>query len=504
MKKILALFCVFAMFFTVCGCSTTSVETTVLSTADGENNNADNTAVTDGDNNAAGTQNGGSDGDSSSGKNSGSNSVIDNPLDVDLKGATVIVYDARDIFKVDSTASKTEQAMGKILEKIKKELNCKLEVKSVDLDKLISLTSTSAASGKAIGGIITVSLYESGRYISNNLVADLCKVSSLDISKDYMNRADVIDSTGFGNGKYGIGIDVPTRIFCTFYNKRILKELGYNENYLYDLVDSGKWTFSEYRKLAKEATKDLDGKSGMSEKDQWGQSVQDGSSGMAPNIVASMGIKKINLVNGELKLNMTDSKIMEALNLSREILTNDGTAWSASGDEAVSFFATGKSLFLYAYGTKASGLTKMKDEFGLLPSPKVDGAKDYTTVVDGNVAVMMIPAGLSAKDQYNAGAVIQAYNYLYENDVVSATKKEYVNRYFCDEKSGENWLLAGKQVTSEPNQCYSRISETILAGTERVFWDYIGKGTSPSAAIESTKVSTQKALDELNQKIKDK
>ena len=115
----------------------------------------------------------------------------------------------------------------------------------------------------------------------------------------------------------------------------------------------------------------------------------------------------------------------------------------------------------------------------------------------------MIPAGLSAKDQYNAGAVIQAYNYLYSS-VLETQKKEYVNRYFCDDESGENWLLAVNAAITEPTHCYSRVSETVLSGTERVFWNYIEKGDSPVTAIESTKGATQIALDELNEMIKDK
>lgn len=512
MKRLSALFCTFVMLLAVCGCTTTSTTTITSTFEDGNDSSVSDVSngssiENEGGNQVGNNQGGNNQGGSNSqtgNENTGSNSVIDNPLDVDLKGATIVVYDSCDIFTADATASKTEKAKADLINKLQKELNCKLQVKTVDDDKLKNLAATSASAGKAIGGIITSRMYSAGSYISSNLVADLCKVSSLDLSKDYMNRGDVLNATGFGKGKYAVGGNTQGRTLCVFYNKRILKELGHGSNYIYDLVDNGKWTLSAYRNLAKDALKDLDGKSGMSANDQWGQVMQDASSGVAPNIVASLGVKKINLVNGKLVLNMTDSKIMQALELSRDLITNDGSNYSeVRGDTAVEFFGAGKSLFLYAYGTKASMLSKMKDEFGVAPPPKVDGAKDYTNAVDGNVGTLMIPAGLSAKDQYNAGAVIQAYNYLFSS-VLETQKKEYVNRYFCDDESGENWLLAVGLGTTEPTHCYSRVSEAILSGTERVFWNYIEKGDSPAAAIESTKGAAQIALDEFNEKIKDK
>ena len=116
----------------------------------------------------------------------------------------------------------------------------------------------------------------------------------------------------------------------------------------------------------------------------------------------------------------------------------------------------------------------------------------------------MIPAGLSAKDQYNAGAVIQAYQYLYKN-VLDAMEKEYTNRYLRDVESAKNWRLAADIKTTMPQQLYAQTNEAILSGTYRVFWDYYSdKEASPASKIESTKSSLNKALEELNKNIKDK
>ena len=494
MKKLLALICVIAMLLSVCACAgegtTTIVETSDFSDMDVPvNGNNSGDAQSD----ASGKQ-------GTESIATGSNSIINNPLKGDLKGAKVVIYDTRGAFS-GGNGSKAEQAKTKLLDKIQKELNCKLVVNKVDGNKLLSLTSASAAGGTAIGGIITMHLYDAGKFIAQNLVANLTKISSLDLTKDYMNVGDALNATKFGSGKYGACID--SSAATVFYNKRILKEIGYGENYLYDLVDKGQWTYTQVRKLGKAAVKELDGKSGMSADDQWGIVVQDLQSGMLCDIMVSMGTSMVVQQGGQLKLNMSDSKMVKVVELAHNIYSKDGIRYDTQGEEAVKYFAGGKSLFLYSFAEKAYMLTKMKDEFGVLPLPKVDGAKSYKNGFDWNFGVAMIPAGLSAKDQYNAGAVLQARLYL-EKNVTEAKKKEYVNRYFCDSKSGDNYIIAVNAATAQPNQCYAHYTEALLAGTYRPCWRAIESGESLTTAVESTKSAASKALEDLNKKIKDK
>ena len=126
MKKLLAILCIFAMLLTVCGCtdSTTVIETSVYSTMEGDEivggttstnkgSNKENTK-SEADKGTANKNNAGEDDKIST----GSNSVIDNPLNVDLKGAKVTIYDAEKVFTANTSASKAEQAKDKILKQI--------------------------------------------------------------------------------------------------------------------------------------------------------------------------------------------------------------------------------------------------------------------------------------------------------------------------------------------------------------------------------------------------
>lgn len=497
MKKIIALLCVVVMVTSLCGCggAVEEVTSTVVFEEGGEQNNIS------GDNTDSGVTN-----SNSSSNNSGSgNTKIDNPLNVDLKGATITIYDIS-TFNLDASASKTNKAKVDMLKKIQSELNCKFKVTTTDEDKMKVYVTTSAASGKALGGIIAPSMYNAGYYIASNLVTNLTKVSSMDLSKDYMNRYNVLNASQFGSAKYAVAAEGEARTYMIFYNKRILKELGYSENYIYDLVDSGNWTYDVYRELAKKAMKDLDGKAGYSENDQWGQIMQEASTGTSSNIIAAHGTSMLKLSsNGELLYNMTDSKMTNALNLAYDVIEKDGTLLMAGStdDDKSAAFANGKALFLSASLHFAKTLTGMKDEYGLVPLPQVTNSKNYVSAIDWNTRVLMMPAGLSAKDQYNAGAVIQAYQYLYDS-VLDVMEKEYVNRYFCDDKSGANFKLAAAGMKTVPEYLYAQANETIKAGTYRIVWDYVeGKTDSPVKNIEAQKNAVEKALQEINTKIKD-
>ena len=501
MKRVLALLCVIALVFTLCSCRKTKVETSEFSYYEDGASAVDNK-----------TEDDASDGDASaSNKNESypkTNSVISNPLSADLKGATVTVYDAGGVFTPNASASKTDAARAKLISKLQKELNCKLDVKSSEIEKLMSLSAASAASGKAVSQIIASPLYKMGYFIGSNLVADMDKISSMDLSKSYMNAAGMLEATRFGNGRYGVAAD-GTSGSCVLYNKRILKELGYPDNYIYSLVDSGNWNYTEFRKLAKEATKELDGKPGMSEADQWGMVVMDMETGVTADLLVSANTPMLKFSGGELVSNMSNANIAKVANLLVDTYKNDGTrlakiaGTNATGKKAHEAFKTGRVFMEYTVTSAMDNFTTMKDEFGVVPTPKFDDASEYSSSFDWNYKGIMIPAGLSAKDQYNAGAVVQAYMYLMQ-DIYNVKKNEYNNRYFCDTESGENFIKIVNGVTTHPVQCYAQANEQILTGTYRVFWNYISKGASVSAAVESTSSSLKSALNDLNAKIKDK
>lgn len=468
-----------------CGCDSTTVETETV--VEGSEQSA-----TNGSNNKSGN--------SSENNNSGSNTKISDPMSANLKGATITVYDSTGCL-AENGSSKAEKVKAQILKEVENKINCKFDIKVTTDEKLKSMVISSAASGKALCNIICPIMYDVGYYISSGVVADFTRIPTMDLSKDYMNNLNVLNASYLGKAKYAVTLETGWRTWATFYNKRILKELGYSENYLNDLVDSKKWNYTICREIGKKAMKDLDGKSGMSENDQWGFLFVDHSM-MTSHAIINNGGALIKYDNdGYLKYNMNDQKVISSINLMNTFYRKDGTVCRSieNYQDRIKSFAAGHSLFLFSNIHHAPTLSsRMSDDFGLLPIPMVDGSGNYVSALDWNAGTIMIPAGQSATDQSNAGAAIQAV--LSQSDrILSAFKEEYTNRYLCDKKSADNMVLAIKNDHANVEAVFCHINEDVLSGTYRPFWDLLGgRIASVTTAIDQTKSKTVAALNQIN------
>lgn len=498
-KSIVSLFLAIMVVISCCACNSTTVTTDTESWVEGGDTVGETTnSATDL------VSNTGSGSDSNTGAGSNGNSKIDNPFEADLKGATITVYQGNPSYSSFEVADQTTKARKKyqeILDKVQKELNCKIKVTTVTEDKLKALITASAASGKALCNIVTSRMYDVGYYVSAGVLADMTRISSMDLSKNYMNNINMLDASELGGAKYAVCSEDGRRTWITLYNKRILKELGYEENYLYDLVDSKKWNYTNCRNIGKKAMKDLDGKSGMSEADQWGFMFVDDSIMTSNAILNNGGALIKHDKDGYLTYNMTDNKVISAINLMKEFYDKDGTTCKSISNwqDRIKAFASGHSLFCFqTLEHVASVSSKMMDDFGVLPIPMMDGASNYNSVLDWNADSIMILAGQSAQEQYNSGAVIQALLYM-RDDNVKAYSNEVATRYLCDDKSSKMMELAIDSCKANVEGVYCNVNDDILSGTYRPFWNFIGGNQSSVVTeIEATKSSTIKAIEELN------
>lgn len=504
-KTIVSLFLAIMVVISCCACNSTTVTTDTESWVEGGNSTTIDSSSVSGDNSGNGS---GSNTGSNSSQGSSSNSKIENPLDVDLKGATIKIYQGSASFSsfvVENANTKTLKSYDEILKNIQKKLNCKFEVVSVTEDKLKSQVMASAASGQALCNIITSRMYDVGYYISAGVLADMTRINSMDLSKDYMNNLNMLNASELGGAKYAVCSENGLRSWVTLYNKRILKEIGYSEDYLYDLVDSKKFNWSNVKTIAKKAMKDLDGKSGMSAEDQWGFLTVDESSLISYAINNSGGALLVHDKDGYLKYNMKDPKVIASINLINDLYTKEGFFCRSISNwqDRITSFASGHSLFLTMTLEHVKTVSsKMTDDFGLLPIPMVDGSSNYDTILDWNADSIMIPAGQSAKDQYNAGAVVQALLSECEKNK-TVLIEEYTNRYLCDKKSAANMKVAINATKANVECVYCNTNEALLSGTYRPFWDLMGgKISSAATRINETESATVAAIKEINDRAK--
>ena len=432
------------------------------------------------------------------------NNVISNPLAVNLKGATITIYQSNNEFTPDSTESKASAAKVKMLKKIEDTINCKLSVKTMTANQISSYVAASAASGNAACDIYVVPLYTSATYITGGFAQNLKGVSTMDLSKDYMNFANVVDASTIAGKSYALAMP-NAGATVTFFNKRILSEIGSSDKELYSMVKKGTWTLDKFRELARKAVKDLDGVAGMSEKDQWGITGTDIKGSAIFGFLNKNNAQMVKMNSaGKLIYNMEDSAVISTINLINDAFYKDGTGnYSASGDAGkINFFMAGNSLFLCAPTYKAGEMSTMKDDFGLVPMPNTaSGSKTYKSEFNWNYYVCMISSNLSKDKKNNAGAFLQAYSYLYDKQVLQTTISEYENRCFCDEESADMFDIAISGMQATTSQFFTMYDDAIQNATTRAMYNYFNGESSLAEGIEKFKQAAITSLNDINAKL---
>ena len=468
-------------------------------------NQSDNSTTSGNQSGNAGSGNSSGNNNQSDNGNSGNaNTNITNPLKADLKGKTIKVYAVRDFTDVNSKNSKAEAAQAEMVTKLQKELNCKIVVTKYNADALYQQVMLNIASGTYFADIVMPSIGTQVGYISSKYAYNLAKISTVDLSKDYMNVAGGVKAFKFGSGNWAVAEPLSNSGFgnALFFNKRILKEITGNDNYIYDLMNKKQWNISNFRALTKKAVKDLDGVSGITEKDQLGIIQIDIGTSAYSNVFEALGVDMVKNNNGVVSYNMKDSGVVTAANLAYDIYIKDGTCTNMSDGPARDAFKSGHGLFLGgAYMGMLASISEMDDEFGLAPYPTKDGGSTYSLPANWNFDTIFIPSNLKGDQVKNAGAFLQAYCYL-ANDVIKTKYNEYQSRYLCDDQSRTNLDVCYKAVRITPSAVIGNSSLTdIFNGTYMVCYKH-ASGENISTLIQSTAKAAETGVKELNEKFK--
>ena len=198
---------------------------------------------------------------------------------------------------------------------------------------------------------------------------------------------------------------------------------------------------------------------------------------------------------------MDSKEVIDSLNLITDIYFKDGTVFLGYGhgfdQEYISLFQAGHVLFL-AGGGAIENMTEMDDDFGFVPFPRGDNAKDYRGFVNWNYPAMLVPAGLSADDQKAAGQFIQAFAYESSTNTIKSLWQEFSDRHVNDDRSAEMMKLLSNKAVVTPASIYSAASgnDAVMDGTYRVMYGIIGQERDTSY-IQSSKSSTIAALNDM-------
>lgn len=334
------------------------------------------------------------------------------------------------------------------------------------------------------------------------MLVDLNTVSTLDLKQEYWQSAVSEISNIKGKTYFAYCDAFEPMLACSMvaFNKRLAEQLGFTgANDPYELVRNNQWTISKMTEMMKTATVDKDGKPGMTTADQWGLTMIDiGTAGMTTFLMSS-GATMLKNDNGNVVYNMGDSKTIDALNQAYNFFVKDNTCYSqGSADDVLRLFSNGNSLFLLTNLGYVTQLDNMEDDFGIVPFPRGDQEETFTTFMDWNTNIAMIPKYADAE---KAGALLQALAYL-SPATADVYLQEYSDRTLRDDESLEMVNVIVDHQHADLAQVFGAAAIwPIHEGTYQVLYRTAG-GESPKTLVETFEKNAVTVLNETLDKIK--
>lgn len=204
------------------------------------------------------------------------------------------------------------------------------------------------------------------------------------------NAAEALSVKGHAYAMIGeYDLDVLRFTYCMYYNQDIANE--YNLEDIYDVVDSGRWTYDKMYEYANMVYVDLDGNGAKDENDRLGLSGDPYSAVVTYQYAFDNPLFTID-DEGVPKFTMDREKlasIVEKLNALYHgslggYTEGWGTGWTA--------WSAGNLLLYTGLFQSATGYRDLEFDYGIIPYPKYDEAQTrYYTMSDGAHGCMLIP-----------------------------------------------------------------------------------------------------------------
>ena len=198
---------------------------------------------------------------------------------------------------------------------------------------------------------------------------------------------------------------------CMMFNKEIFDQ--YNEEYPYQKVLDGEWTFDEFERLAKLCSEDVNG-DGLYEPDTdifgyvtyvWVGPIQAITTG-GGRVVSKSDDGGLELtINTERNIDIFENyfELVDSNNCYLELNRDDGS----SIYDRIKLFTECRAMFVDGNLNDVSQMREMEDDFGIIPMPKYDETTDkYYTNVDAGTNLFIVP--ITNSDPERISIVLEA------------------------------------------------------------------------------------------------
>ncbi len=421
----------------------------------------------------------------------------DTTVSLDFDGEEIILTYPWNLASPES--SPTAQRHYEYIQELNEKYNVVITEKSVNSSYYNNNMVTTVLSGKPMGHIMisygqyAADYYEAGIMANLN---DAMQETGIDFKDGGIYNQNITRFCNFNGDQVGFSNSVEVQKDLWFVNLRMMEEASID---IYDIVDSGEWTWDKAEELGKRLTKDTNADGTP---DIYGIGASS-AQGLAESLASANGGDLIRLnEEGKPVLSWNDPASLEAINRMYKWCTTDNIcrpspsnqAWTQAATDFINgSFAMIQGPIDYLSNFQSAA---MKDDFGVIPPPKGPNAQgDWYTSSGSLPFFQFIP--VTYEDR--AAELIQLYQE-FSVDPQGMTKEEAWEDSYLDlvrdDKSMEYLLKLGFEGRQRLSLT-SAVAENWGDPSFAVVFENIAKNTtSPGAAIQEYGSKFQAQIDD--------
>lgn len=330
--------------------------------------------------------------------------------------------------------------------------------------------------------------------LMKGLMYDLSTLPEFDFKEEKWNQT-VVELMSIGNGIWGMNTEAEPR-GGLFFNKRMLKEVGIDEDEPYDLQADGKWTWDKFEEYCKKLTIDADGDG---KTDQY--ALASFSKYYLPMCAANNNATFVSRDDEGKYQNATGTKeFLEAMNWGMSLYNKgyimpkpDGAAW----DWYKAAFRDGEVAMQTAEVYEISAFAGMDDDWGFVMFPYNQDNKEATNKTTPNDNIIVMP---SCFDADTAEKIAFAYDLYTEAtpgyDLDDSWKQTYYEQ-FRDDRAVDETLSMMTESEHKQTSYLPLISD--LDYGDFCYAVYAG-ATTPAKKIEAISSKWDSKISDMNKK----
>lgn len=325
--------------------------------------------------------------------------------------------------------------------------------------------------------------------MSSGLMYDLSTLDCLDFTEEKWGNGvyEIMTKDGVIYGMCA-GDAYPTG--GMYFNKRLLEEAGINPGSIYDLQESGEWTWDKFEEICKQIQSDTDNDGVIDRYAMVNFASEFYTTAVWSNDAEFIGMDENGYYNA-----LESDETMEALNWALDMLSTYDYPQPADSewDYWKQAFINGCGAFIAGSAYQAGGdWSEMEDDFGFVCFPKGPNASDYTNCYGDNP--YCIPACYDAEKAWKIAFAYDLYTepipgYEDYNGLLAGFYDSFRDTDSVD-------LTIARMMENGMITYHSMIPELSLG--EDVIWG-ISKDSTPAQQAEAIRNTWAAYLDAANQ-----